>query len=94
MKIEKVCSHSSNALYSRLHTGGAGENAAELPFTCMHVKVTLPINSKPELQVWVAVSLTELPVNVTMPFAMSAGSRHRASAAAVTKKMGDKSASY
>ena len=49
--IEKVCSHSCNALHSRLHTGGAGENAAEFPFTCRHVVIALPISSKPGLQV-------------------------------------------
>ena len=48
--IEKVCNHSCK-LYSRLHTGGAGENAAEFPFTCVHVAVALPISSKPKLQV-------------------------------------------
>ena len=37
--------------YSRLHSGGAGENAAELASTCVHVAVVLPISTKPELQV-------------------------------------------
>ena len=37
--------------YSRLHSGGAGENAAELASTCVHVAVALPISTKPELQV-------------------------------------------
>ena len=37
--------------YSRLQTGGAGENAAKFTSTCVHVVVTLPISSKPELQV-------------------------------------------
>ena len=38
------------SVYSRLHTGGAGENAAELTSTCVHVTVVPPIGSKPELQ--------------------------------------------
>ena len=37
--------------YSRLHTGAAGENAAELTSIGVHVADALPNNSKPELQV-------------------------------------------
>ena len=37
--------------YSRLHTGDAGENAAEFTSICEHVTVAFPISSKPELQV-------------------------------------------
>ena len=35
----------------RLHTGAAGENAAELASTGVHVADAFPINSKLELQV-------------------------------------------
>ena len=38
-------------IYSRLHTGAAGENAAEFTSTCEHDADTFPISSKPELQV-------------------------------------------
>ena len=65
--------------YSRLHTGGAGVKSVAL--SVVHVKIALPISSKPELQVYVAASPTEFPVSVTMPFAMSAGSGHRTRAA-------------
>ena len=44
--IEMPYSHSD----SRLHTGGAGENAAGFSPTCVHVVGVLPISSKPELQ--------------------------------------------
>ena len=64
--------------YSRLHTGAAEENVAEFTSTCMQVVDAFPISSKPELQVYAAVSPTELPVNITMPLIMSAGSGHRA----------------
>ena len=64
--------------HSRLHTGAAGENAAEFTSTCVHVTDAFPMSSKPESQVYVAVSPTEFPVNVTVPFTMSGGSRHRA----------------
>ena len=37
--------------YSRLHTGGSDENAAELASSCVHVAVALPTSSKPESQV-------------------------------------------
>ena len=36
--------------YSRLQTGGCGENSAEFSFTAVHVVVAPPSNSKPELQ--------------------------------------------
>ena len=36
--------------YSRLQTGGCGENSAELSSTAVHVVVAVPINSKPESQ--------------------------------------------
>ena len=64
--------------HSRLHTGAAGENAAEFTSTCVHVTDAFPMSSKPGSQVYVAVSPTEFPVNVTVPFTMSGGSRHRA----------------
>ena len=39
-------------LYSRLHSGGGTDGyVAELSFTCVHVMVLIPINSKSELQV-------------------------------------------
>ena len=38
-------------LYSRLHSGGAGENAAVFTLSSVHVVVAIPISSKPELQV-------------------------------------------
>ena len=38
-------------IYSRLHTGAAGENTAELTSTCVHVADAFPISSKPKLQV-------------------------------------------
>ena len=64
--------------YSRLHSGGGtAENVAEFPSTAaVHVVIGSPISSKPELQVWVAVSPSELPVNVLMPFTMGGGSGH------------------
>ena len=65
-------------LYSRLHTGAVGENAAEFTSTCVHVADTFPISSKPMLQVYVAESPTEVPVNVLIPFTRSAGSGHNA----------------
>ena len=64
--------------YSRLHTGAAEANVAMFISTCMQVVNVFPISSKPKLQLYVAVSPTELPVNVIMPFTMSAGSGHRA----------------
>ena len=67
-----------SCIYSRLHTGGSGENAAKFTSTSVHVVVALPTSSKPVLQVYVAVSPTKLPVNVTMPLTMSAGSEHSA----------------
>ena len=36
--------------YSRLQTGGCGENSAEFASTSVHVVVTAPTNSKPESQ--------------------------------------------
>ena len=65
-------------LHLRLQTGGTGENAAELTFTCVHVKVALPTSSKPVLQLEVAVSSTEFPVKVIIPFIGSTGSGHSA----------------
>ena len=62
----------------RLHTGGTGENAAVSAFTCVHVAIALPTSSKPMLQLWVAVLLTEFPVNVTIPLKGSTGPGHRA----------------
>ena len=64
--------------YSRLHTGAAGKNAAEFTSTCVHITDVFPSSSKPGSQVYVAVSPTEFPVNVTVPFTMSGGPRHRA----------------
>ena len=64
--------------HSRLHTGAAGVNAAEFTSTCVHVTDAFPMSSKPESQVYVAVSPTEFPVNVTVPFTISSGSGHRA----------------
>ena len=61
-----------------MHTGAAGENAAEFTSTCVHIMDAFPISSKFKLQVHVAVSPTELPVNVIMPLTMSAGSEHSA----------------
>ena len=77
---EKACSHSKPNImhYLRLHTGRSGENAAEFTSTRVHVAVALPTSSKPMLQVWVAVSSTELPVNVTTPLTGSTGSGHSA----------------
>ena len=63
--------------YLRLHTGGAGKNA-EFPSICVHVVVMFPFNSKPESQLKVAVSPTELPVKLTSPLSMSTGSGHSA----------------
>ena len=37
--------------HSRLHTGAAREKTAEFTSTCVHVADTVPISSKPELQV-------------------------------------------
>ena len=65
-------------MHSRLHTGAAGENVIEFASTCVHVTDAFPMSSKPESQVYVAVSPMEFPVNVTVPFTMSGGSRHRA----------------
>ena len=62
--------------YLRLHTGGTGENAAEFASTSVHIAVPLPTSSKPTLQLYVAVSLTEIPVNVSIPFTGSTGSGH------------------
>ena len=64
--------------YSRLQNGVCGENSAEFESSCVHVVVALPINSKPELQVYVAVPPTELFVNVTKPLLISSGSEHSA----------------
>ena len=64
--------------YLRLHTGGTGENTAEFTSTSVHTAAVLPTGSKPILQLYVAVSLTEFPVNVTMPFTGSTGSGHSA----------------
>ena len=64
--------------HSRLHTGAAGENVAEFTSTCVHVTDAFPMTSKRGSQVYVAVSPMEFPVNVTVPFTMSGGSRHRA----------------
>ena len=62
--------------YLRLHIGGTGENAAEFASTSVHKAVSLPTSSKPTLQLYVAVSLTEIPVNVTIPFTGSNGPGH------------------
>ena len=43
-------SHNPFMHYLRLHTGGTGENVAELAFTCVHVTVVLPTSSNPMLQ--------------------------------------------
>ena len=64
--------------HSRLHTGAAGINAAEFTCNCVHVMDAFPMSSKPGSQVYVAVSPTELLVNVAVPFTMSSGSEHRA----------------
>ena len=64
--------------YLRLHTGDTGENAAVFTSSCVHVAVALPTSSKPMLQLWVAVSSTEFPVNVTIPLTGSTGSGHSA----------------
>ena len=64
--------------HSCLHTGGAGEKTAAFAFNCVHVVIATPTSSKPELQVYVAVSPTEEPVNVTMPFEMLGGTGHSA----------------
>ena len=47
---ETICSN-INMQHSRVHTGAAGENAAELTSTGVQVVDTLPINLKLELQV-------------------------------------------
>ena len=44
----------------------------------MHVTDAFPMSSKPESQVYVAVSPTEFLVNVAVPFTISSGSGHRA----------------
>ena len=64
--------------YLRLHTGGAGENSAEFASTCVHIAVELPTSSKLMLQLYVALSSTEFPLNVTIPLIGSTGSGHSA----------------
>ena len=61
-----------------MQSGDAGENAAEFTSTCVHVTDAFPMSSKPGSQVYVAVSPTVLPMNVTVPFTMPSGSGHRA----------------
>ena len=40
--------------------------------------VVFPISSKPKLQVYIAMSPIELPLNVTVPLSMTTGSSHSA----------------
>ena len=62
-------------MYLRRQTGGAGENEALFP-ACLHVATLEPISSNPVLQVYVAVSPTELPVEVTLPLLGLLGLEH------------------
>ena len=65
--------------YSRLHSGGGiAGYSAEFALICVHIVVESPISSKPVLQVYIAVLLTELPPNVLMPFTIAGGSEHSA----------------
>ena len=73
-----ICESNIFMQHSRLHTGAAGVNAAEFTSTCVHVMGAFPTSSKPGSQVYVAVSPTVFPVNVTVPFITSGGSVHRA----------------
>lgn len=61
----------------RRQVGEAGSNEALL-ISCTHVATASPISSKPELQVYEAVSPIELPLNVTTPLSGSVGLRHKA----------------
>jgi hypothetical protein len=63
--------------YSRLQKGAScGENIAKFTSTSVHVLVAFPINSKPDIQVYVAVSSMELPVNDIKPLLMTTGLGH------------------
>ena len=66
--------------YSRQHIGGgtAGNDAEFPPASSVHVVAGSLISSKPKLQVYVAVSFTEFPVNVTVAFARGGELRHSA----------------
>lgn len=52
-------------MHSRWQTGG--ENSALSSSICVQLTVALPMSSKPESQLYIAVSPMELPVNVTIP---------------------------
>ena len=61
-----------------MHSGGSGENSAELALNCVHTVAALPVRLKPRSQLYIATSPIELPLNDTMPLSISAGSGHSA----------------
>ena len=64
-------------LYLRRQIGCVGMNEAVfLPMACVQVTTTGPMSSNPVLQVYVAVSPIELPVDVTTPLLGLLGLRH------------------
>ena len=59
--------------------GSGGENEALFISTAgVQVATASPTSSNPETQVYVAVSPTELPVDVTAPLLGAVGLEHRA----------------
>lgn len=64
--------------FLRSQVGAAGENSAVNRSTAVQVAISFPLTSNPPLHVYVAVSESEFPVDVTPPLSGPLGSLQRA----------------